>query len=102
MGQFYITAEGLVANCCWIANLPDLRDYKELHKQHLDQLNINNNSLDEIVAAGYLKIIEDTWDSEKPFPACLKHCGKKDQDATESHNKVGNNDILQIKLNPRS
>ena len=87
--SIYLSAEGIIQPCCWIAStmyswyhMPKRTQiWKYINKIGLDKLNALNYSIEEIVSNEYFKnMISDSW--EKPtcnqgkLAICARTCGK--------------------------
>jgi MoaA/NifB/PqqE/SkfB family radical SAM enzyme len=88
--NLYITAEGVVQPCCWLAGQMYVWYYKEKGAQvwrfidevGLDNLNAKNHSLEQIVNGDYFqRVIPDSWNkpscAEGKAAMCAKICGTK-------------------------
>ena len=88
--NLYITAEGVVQPCCWLAGQMYIRYYKEqgaqvwkfINEAGLDNINAKNYSLEEIIQGDYFqKIIPESWNksscAEGKNAMCAKICGTK-------------------------
>ena len=92
----YVNASGDVFPCCWIGNLPDLKQYFEFHGLNLVSLNVGKKKLEEIIVSGVFNEIENTWETAAPFAPCLKHCGKPEPTNLDQYR--GSNQEIVIKL----
>lgn len=88
--NLYITAEGVVQPCCWLAGQMYLWYYKPqgaqvwkfINQVGLDNLNAKTHSLKDIVEGSYFQeIIPDSWNkpscAEGKSAMCAKICGTK-------------------------
>lgn len=76
MSGVYVSCEGTVLPCCWIGSEPEVKKLKEFYGPRFDQLNIQNSDLDTIMQSEPFLAIEKSWESAKPFSACMKFCGQ--------------------------
>jgi len=80
--EIYISAEGLVFPCCWLAGqlykwyLPPKSSqiWKFVNK---NEININYVSLEDVFYSGFFKKIEKSWSSESVNNGKLKTCALK-------------------------
>lgn len=89
----YVSAQGFVMPCCWLGNQPYFKEFLNFHKDVLEDVNINNHSLEEIVASEAFQRIEKTWDGPSPYVACQKNCGDKPARLEKKH---GTNDFETV------
>jgi len=88
--NLYITAEGVVQPCCWLAGQMYIWYYKEKGAQvwrfidevGVDNINAKNRSLEEIIQGDYFqKIIPESWGKDSCAQGknamCAKICGTK-------------------------
>lgn len=85
--SIFITAEGIVQPCCWIANQMypwyhsprGAQIWKYINKIGIDNINAHNKSVEEIINSGYFDQIAESWD--KPtcksgkLAICARTCG---------------------------
>lgn len=95
--QIYISADGLVIPCCWIGNEPSLSEYQEYHQSHLEKLHITNRPLDDILTDPNYQRVEESWNTNSPFPVCTKHCSQPVEDSS-LQNFQGKNRKVKISL----
>lgn len=74
--EIYISSEGIVSPCCWIANEPHPREYRRLHEGRLNSLSVNHRSLDHILDDPLYQVLEKTWTTNEPFTPCLRFCSE--------------------------
>lgn len=85
--ETYISAEGYVYPCCWIANQPHVRKVQTLLGEHYEDLSLAKNNIDAIIKGPAFKMIEDTWISGD-FEPCRRFCSKPiDHDPENKRNK---------------
>ncbi len=88
--NIYITAEGIVQPCCWLAGQMYIWYYRDqgaqvwqyINKVGLDNINVLNNGLESILNGDYFQtVIPDSWTknscAEGKNAMCAKICGKK-------------------------
>jgi len=88
--NLYITAEGVVQPCCWLAGQMYVWYYKEqgaqvwkfINEASVDSIDAKKHSLEEIIQGDYFqKIIPDSWNkpscAEGKSSMCAKICGTK-------------------------
>ncbi len=84
--EIYISAEGIVLPCCWLAGqmykwylAPKSAQIWELIDK--DEININKKSLNDIFKSGIFNKIQDTWvkpsTDEGKLKTCALKCGKE-------------------------
>jgi MoaA/NifB/PqqE/SkfB family radical SAM enzyme len=75
--QIYISANGIVAPCCWL-DFGWILPSQESRVDYMEQIgtfpNLNNMSLENIFDSGYFDSIEKTW-LDNPLQECSKQCG---------------------------
>jgi hypothetical protein len=74
--QIYVTAEGIVTRCCWIGSGHIWESFKKFYGDDLSKIDLNNSTLDEIMAGEAIKKIEHSWSTKAPFSSCLNYCSK--------------------------
>lgn len=87
--SIYVSAEGIVQPCCWIASNmypwyylnKRSQVWKLINKVGIDNLNALKHSIEEIVSSEYFtKLIVDSWQKptcrEGKLTVCAKTCGK--------------------------
>lgn len=86
--NLYISAEGIVQPCCWVANtmhswyhMPKRTQiWKYINKVGLNKLDAKQYSIKEILEGNYFKLIEESWNkpscSQGKLTVCAKTCGK--------------------------
>jgi len=84
----YISAEGIVMPCCWMASTVYSWQYmykrsqiwKYINKVGLYNVNAKNRSIKEILEGDFFKLVESSWDiptcSQGKLTVCAKTCGK--------------------------
>ena len=87
----YISAEGTVFPCCWIATEPHL--LKEMLGDLYQQLNINVHEFDDVLNSEALAKLESTWELGT-FEQCVVYCG--DEAPTESPTSVDNEMTIRL------
>jgi len=80
--EFYLSAEGLVLPCCWLAGQlykwympPKSSDIWKLINK--DNINIHKNSLEEIFKSGFFRDIKESWFADSIMDGKLKTCALK-------------------------
>ena len=95
--QDYINADGLVIPCSWLGEGQALKDYKDLHRDYLDDLRVTHRELDQILEdPRYLKI-EKSWNTVQPFSGCTRNCAAKPA-TDEADFQYGHNAGCKINL----
>jgi MoaA/NifB/PqqE/SkfB family radical SAM enzyme len=86
--NIYISAEGIVQPCCWVASQMypwyhsprGTQIWKLINKIGLDNINLHKYSLAEILKGNYFDMIADSWNKpsckEGKLNICSKVCGK--------------------------
>jgi MoaA/NifB/PqqE/SkfB family radical SAM enzyme len=86
--SLYISAEGLVQPCCWVANTlyswhhmyKRTLIWKYINKVGVNKLNAKQYSIKDIVEGEYLKLIEESWEkptcSQGKLTVCARTCGR--------------------------
>ena len=86
--NLYISAEGIVQPCCWVASTmynwyhmeKRSQIWKLINKVGLRKLSALENTIKEILENGYLDSIEDSWNkpscSQGKLAVCAKTCGR--------------------------
>ncbi len=75
--QTFIEVNGFVSPCCWLVTDNNrIKMLKQFFKDDFDKLFLTNSSMKEIKQL-YQKL-KDTWETDTPFPICLKMCKNKD------------------------
>ena len=84
----YISAEGIVMPCCWMASTMYSWQYmhkrsqiwKYINKVGLKTINARYHSIKEILEGDFFKLVESSWDvptcSQGKLTVCAKTCGK--------------------------
>jgi MoaA/NifB/PqqE/SkfB family radical SAM enzyme len=80
--EIYISAEGIVLPCCWLAGQMYkwyMKPYSSEVWDHIDkeQININKKSLNEILRSKIFNSIMDSWDLPSIKQGKLKTCALK-------------------------
>ncbi len=85
--SLYISAEGIVQPCCWIAGTmyswyhmyKRTQIWKYINKVGLDKLNAKNNSIEDILKGNYFNLIEESWNKpscgQGKLAICARTCG---------------------------
>ena len=83
----YISAEGIVQPCCWVASQMypwyhsprGSQIWKLINKLGLDKINLHTHSLKDILNSGYFDLVVESWDKpsckEGKLAVCSKVCG---------------------------
>jgi len=86
--NLYITAEGIVMPCCWMASTmyswhhmhKRTQIWKYINKAGLDNINAHKHTIEEILKGDFFKSIESSWElptcSQGKLTVCAKTCGK--------------------------
>jgi len=86
--SIFVSAEGIVQPCCWVAtNMYSwfymhkrTQIWKYINKVGLDKLNAKNYSIKEILDGNYFNTIEESWSKpsckEGKLAICARTCGK--------------------------
>jgi len=86
--NLYITAEGIVMPCCWMASTmyswhhmhKRTQIWKYINKVGIDKLNAHKHSLENILGTEFFTMVESSWDiptcSQGKLTVCAKTCGK--------------------------
>lgn len=86
--NLYITAEGIVMPCCWMASTmyswhhmyKRTQIWKYINKVGIDTINAHNHTIKEILEGDFFKLVESSWDiptcSQGKLTVCAKTCGK--------------------------
>lgn len=86
--SLYISAEGIIQPCCWVANtmyswyyMPKRTQiWKYINKVGLNKLNAKEYSVKDIVDGEYLKLIQESWNKpscgQGKLTVCARTCGK--------------------------
>jgi len=86
--NLYITAEGIVMPCCWIASTmyswhhmyKRTQIWNYINRVGLDNINAHNYSIKQILEGDFFKLIESTWEiptcKKGKLTICAKTCGK--------------------------
>ena len=86
--SLYVSAEGIIQPCCWVANtmyswyhMPKRTQiWKYINKVGLNKLNAKEYSVKDIVDGEYLKLIQESWNkpscSQGKLTVCARTCGK--------------------------
>ena len=86
--SIYISAEGVLQPCCWVANqmypwhhrFKSTQVWKLINKVGKDKIDLHNYSLEQILDSGYFDSIVNSWDKssckEGKLQICSKTCGK--------------------------
>ena len=87
--SIYISAEGVVQPCCWVASwmypwnysMRGTQIWKLINKVGVDKISLHKYSLREILDTGYFDSIVDSWDKpsckQGKLFVCSKTCGKE-------------------------
>jgi len=80
--EFYLSAEGIVLPCCWLAGQMYKWYWPEKYSDiwnviNKDQINIKKRPLKEIFKSGIFKDIKDTWLIDTLYEGKLKTCALK-------------------------
>lgn len=86
--NLYISAEGIVMPCCWMASTmyswqhmyKRTQIWKYINKVGLDNINAKERTIKEILDGTFFKSIESSWElptcSQGKLTVCAKTCGK--------------------------
>jgi MoaA/NifB/PqqE/SkfB family radical SAM enzyme len=86
--SLYISAEGIVQPCCWMAStmyswyhMPKRTQiWKYINKVGLNKLNAKKYSIKDIVESEYFTLVEESWNkptcSQGKLTVCARTCGK--------------------------
>jgi MoaA/NifB/PqqE/SkfB family radical SAM enzyme len=84
--EIYVSAEGLVFPCCWLAGqvykwwrpMKDSQEYQMIMDNGgFESININITPLEEIVNGKFFKGVENSWNIHGVAQGRLKTCGNK-------------------------
>jgi MoaA/NifB/PqqE/SkfB family radical SAM enzyme len=84
--EIYVSAEGLVYPCCWLAGqvykwwrpMEDSQEYKVIQSTGgFERINIHFTPLEEILNGDFFKAISSSWDVHGVSQGRLKTCGTK-------------------------
>lgn len=87
--SIYISAEGILQPCCWVASqmypwyhVPrGTQIWKYINKIGLEKLDLNKYSMRDILKNGYFDMVEESWNKssckEGKLAICSKTCGSK-------------------------
>lgn len=85
--ETFISAEGYLYPCCWIANQPHLDSLREMLGDRYGTLELNGRRIAEVVDDKGFKAIEASWEDGSFYP-CVKFCGKAiDEDSRNKPDK---------------
>lgn len=85
--SLYISAEGIVQPCCWVASTmyswfhmyKRTQIWKYINKVGIKNISAKEHSIKDIVEGEYLKLIEESWNkpacSQGKLTVCSKTCG---------------------------
>lgn len=86
--NLYITAEGIVMPCCWMASTmyswhhmyKRTQIWKYINKVGIDSINAHKHTVEEILKGDFFKLVESSWEvptcSQGKLTICAKTCGK--------------------------
>ena len=86
--NLYITAEGIVMPCCWMASTmyswhhmyKRTQIWTYIRKVGLENISAHNHTIKEILEGDFFKLVESSWDiptcSQGKLTVCAKTCGK--------------------------
>jgi MoaA/NifB/PqqE/SkfB family radical SAM enzyme len=86
--NLYISAEGLVMPCCWVASTvyswhhmyKRTQIWKYINKIGVDNINAHNHTIEEILKGDFFNMIQSSWEmpscSQGKLTVCAKTCGK--------------------------
>jgi sulfatase maturation enzyme AslB (radical SAM superfamily) len=86
--NLYVSAEGIIQPCCWVASTmynwytmeKRSQIWKLINKFGLNNLSALERSIEDIFKTGYFNLIEESWDktscSAGKLKVCAKTCGK--------------------------
>lgn len=86
--SIYVSAEGIINPCCWVANTmyswyytpKRTQIWKLINKVGLGNLNAKNYTIKEIIESNYFNLIESSWNqptcSQGKLTICARTCGK--------------------------
>jgi len=85
--NLYITAEGIVMPCCWMASTmyswhhmyKRTQIWKYINKVGIDSINAHKHTVEEILKGDFFKLVESSWEvptcSQGKLTVCAKTCG---------------------------
>ena len=80
INEIYITAQGLLFPCCWIAHAVYDKDEQIWQYISKEDINVLNSSIEEVMSKDILDMIERSWYKnsikEGKILTCAKFCGK--------------------------
>ena len=98
--QDFVSADGYVMPCCWVADAPSMPDYLEMYKDCLPEMSTLNRPMDDIMADPRYLRVEQSWGSAQPFPTCVRQCG---QPVDENHDRqYGMDEAVWVPLERKS
>jgi MoaA/NifB/PqqE/SkfB family radical SAM enzyme len=86
--NLYISAEGLVMPCCWMASTvyswhhmyKRTQIWKYINKVGIDKINAHNYTIEEILDGEFFNMVQASWElptcSQGKLTVCAKTCGK--------------------------
>ena len=86
--NLYISAEGLVMPCCWMASTvyswhhmyKRTQIWKYINKVGIDKINAHNYTIEEILDGDFFNMVQASWElptcSQGKLTVCAKTCGK--------------------------